>query len=234
MNLKGVLIDLHCHLDGSLSIDTIKHLAKIQKISIPTDDELKEMVSVKRDCRDLNEYLEKFQFPLSLLQTKRAIYCGMYRLCKELKKQGLMYAEIRFAPQLHTQKGITQEEAVKVAIEGIIDSGFSAGLILCCMRGNNNRKENIQTVFLAKQYLGRGVVALDLAGAEAIYKTENFSELFQIAKNNKVPFTIHCGEADGKKSIKSALKWQPKRLGHGVRILECETLTKEVSKKIFS
>ncbi|MDR4288032.1 adenosine deaminase, partial [Bacillus thuringiensis] len=101
----------------------------------------------------------------------------VYDLLTELKAQGLVYAEIRFAPQLHTKEGLTQEDAIKAAISGLNKFLYDqkekndspelhAGLILCLMRFSNNQKENIETVELAKKFLNKGVVGLDLAGAE--------------------------------------------------------------------
>ena len=135
------LIDLHLHLDGSLSLESVKELANLQNIAIPSDDtELTRRLQVSDDCRDLNEYLEKFSFPLTLLQTKEGIETAVYNLEQELKNQGLLYAEIRFAPQLHMQKGLTQTEVVEAAIKGLHRSDFHANLILCCMRGDQNHE----------------------------------------------------------------------------------------------
>ena len=231
MNLKGILIDLHLHLDGSLSMETIKHLAKTQNIAIPSDVELKKMLSVPKDCADLNEYLDKFRFPLSLLQTKEAITYATYALCEELANQGLMYAEIRFAPQLHTNNGLSQTEVVRAVIKGAMKSKLHTNIILCCMRGNNNRKENVETVIVAKKFLGKGVCALDLAGAEGLYKTKTFDYMFRCATCSDIPMTVHCGEADGPDSIKSAVKWNPRRLGHGVRVLEDKYLMEYLAKR---
>ena len=103
------MLDLHLHLDGSLSVKTVRKLAKMNGMDIPESDfELLKMMQISPDCKDLNEYLEKFDFSCSLLQTKEALYEAAYGLCSELKEQGLIYAEIRFAPQKHTEKGITQ------------------------------------------------------------------------------------------------------------------------------
>ena len=102
--------------------------------------------------------------------------------------------------------------------------GIDGNLILCCMRGDNNKEENLETVKIAKEYLGKGVCALDLAGAEALFKTENFEDIFKIAKENNIPFTIHAGEADGPESIKKALEFGAKRIGHGVRCIEDKQL----------
>ena len=150
------LIDLHLHLDGSLSLESVKALAKMQNIAIPeSDDEILRTLRVSEDCHDLNEYLEKFAFPGMLLQTKEGISESVYRLCEELKEQGLIYAEIRFAPQLHLAKGLTQDEVVEAAIAGANRSTFKCGLILCCMRMADNQIANMQTVEAAKRYLGQ-------------------------------------------------------------------------------
>ena len=81
-------------------------------------------------------------------------------------------------------------------------------------------EDNLKTIELASKYLAKGVVAIDLAGAEALYPTANFKRLFQIAKDKNIPFTIHAGEADGKDSILSAISFKTKRIGHGVRCIE--------------
>lgn len=226
------LIDLHLHLDGAISLESAKQLAKMQGIEIPTsDEELLKKMRVSKDCSDLNEFLEMFEFPCSLLQTKVGIKQAMLNLLTELKAQGLMYSEIRFAPQKSTDKGLTQDEVVAAALEGINESGCNAGLILCCMRGSDNHNENIETVLVAEKYLGKGVVAVDLAGAEALFPTENFEDLFVLAKEKDIPFTIHAGEACGPESIKKALEFGALRIGHGVHAIEDEDLVKELAEK---
>lgn len=226
------LIDLHLHLDGSLSLESVKALAKMQNISLPErDDEILKILRVSEDCRDLNEYLEKFAFPGMLLQTKEGINEAVYRLCEELKEQGLIYAEIRFAPQFHLAKGLTQDEVVEAAIEGAKRSTFKCGLILCCMRGNDNRTQNLDTIRVAEKYLGDVVRSLDIAGAEAIFPTKDFEEIFTLAKEKNIPYTIHAGEADGPESVRDALRFGTKRLGHGVRSVEDDELVKTIAKE---
>lgn len=221
------LIDLHLHLDGSLSVATVRDLAAMQGIEVPLSDcELLKRLQVSENCRDLNEYLEKFSFPCSLLQTPEAIAKSVCNLQEELKSQGLLYGEIRFAPQLHLLQGLTQTEVVEAAIAGLEASDFHANLILCCMRGNDNQQMNLETVRVAAQYLGKGVCAVDLAGAEALYKTAEFEELFRLATDLSVPFTIHAGEADGPGSVRDALRFGAVRIGHGVRSVEEPALLK--------
>ena len=115
------MIDLHLHFDGSLLPRTILELAGEQQLSLPAEepDELKLFLTAPEDCGSLNEYLEKFDLPLLVLQTKEGIRKAMYTLLSSLKEQGMLYAELRFAPQSHLRKGLTQEDAVKAAILGM-------------------------------------------------------------------------------------------------------------------
>ena len=220
------MIDLHLHFDGSLLPRTVLELAQEQGILLPAQepDELKLFLTAPENCESLNEYLEKFDLPLKVLQTREAVRKAMYILVSSLKEQGMLYAEIRFAPQLHTKKGLTQERVVQAALlgmqEALAGSFFRCKLILCCMRGADNREENRLTVRTAAAFLGRGVAALDLAGAEALYPTEEFAEVFSLARELGVPFTIHAGEADGPESIEAALDFGASRIGHGVRAAE--------------
>ena len=112
------MIDLHLHFDGSLLPRTILELAREQGISLPAEDpdELKLFLTAPEECESLNEYLEKFDLPLSVLQTREAVRKGMYTLLCSLKEQGLLYAEVRFAPQLHVHKGLSQEDVVRAAV----------------------------------------------------------------------------------------------------------------------
>ena len=229
MKQRG-LIDLHLHLDGSLSVASVRELAAMQDISVPADDrELLEKLQVGPDCRDLNEYLEKFDFPCSLMQTEAAITKAVSNLCTELAAQGLLYAEIRFAPQFHTGRGLTQAQVVQAAVAGLNPDIFRANLILCCMRGNGNHAENLETVEVASQFLGKGVCAVDLAGAEALFPTEDFEDLFRLAAQKGVPYTIHAGEADGCGSVRTALSFGTGRVGHGVRSMEEPALVRHLA-----
>lgn len=231
------MIDLHLHFDGSLLPRTVLELAREQGIRLPAEepDELKLFLTAPEDCKSLNEYLEKFDLPLLVLQTKEAIRKGMYTLVSSLKEQGMLYAEIRFAPQLHTRKGLSQEQVVKAAVlgmqEAMAGSFFKAKLILCCMRGANNREENLQTVRTAAAFLGRGVAAADLAGAEALYPTADYEEVFALARELSLPFTIHAGEADGAESVEAAIRMGASRIGHGVRAGEDARLLEELRER---
>ena len=228
---KEISIDLHLHFDGSLSISNARALAALEGVALPEDDnELKVALTVSPDCKDLGEYLTKFAFPLSLLQSEAAIEQGMYTLCRELDAEGCIYAEIRFAPQLHLDKGLDQKKVVEAAIRGFKRSAIDGGLILCCMRGDDNAALNETTLEIAREYLGKGVVALDLAGNEAGFPTDSFASLFARARELQVPFTIHAGEADCAESVRSALAMGASRIGHGVRSIEDPALVDMLAK----
>lgn len=219
---KRCFIDLHLHLDGSISVKSARELAEIENVELPDGDrDLQTMLMVSDDCKDLNEYLEKFRLPCSLLQSPKSIELATYNLCEELDELGLIYAEIRFAPQKFCEKGLSQEQTVQAAIAGLQRSRFKAQLILCCMRdAQDNSKENLETVAIAGKYRSQGVCACDLAGAEALFANEKYAYVFDAAKELGVRFTIHSGEASGAESVKTAIEFGASRIGHGVRAVE--------------
>lgn len=220
----GKFIELHLHLDGAITVDIAKKLAELQKIVLPgtTDEELEKVLTVSEDCNSLNDFLNCFGLPLALMQTRKGISEAVRLVAENIKSQGVIYAEIRFAPQLHTRKGLTQEEAVLAALEGMKRSELKSNLILCCMRGEGNEPDNEETLKVAKRYLVKdgGVVAVDLAGAEGVYPTSLYEGLFRKAAEMEIPFTIHAGEAGSADSVRSAIQYGASRIGHGVRIFE--------------
>ena len=184
-------------LDGSLSPTLVKRLAQDQHFPLPSGD-LESALSVPTDCESLNDYLRCFDLPVSLLQTRESLTLAVQELSARLEAQGLLYAELRFAPSQHTRQGTRYLRVVEAAIAGLPKPktgagwGFSCQLILCCMRGGEE-EANLETVEVARSFLGKGVCALDLAGAEALYPTSQYGELFSLAKGWGVPFTLHAG-----------------------------------------
>lgn len=230
------MIDLHLHLDGSLNPEKVRTLAKMSDVVLEySEEKLKKALMVEPDCRNLGEYLEKFDLPLKLLQTAECMEYAVYELMRDLEEQGLCYAEIRFAPQFHTQRNLTQEDAVQAAIRGLKkgnrDFSVSANLILCCMRGDENRSENMETIDLAEKYLGQGVCAVDLAGNEAAYPTKDFNDVFARAREKGIPVIIHAGEAAGAESIWQALELGAVRIGHGIHAIEDKKLMDVLQEK---
>mgnify|MGYP005806537061 CR=1 FL=1 len=214
MNLKNIpKVELHLHLDGSVRLDTAS------KLTGKSIEEVRSLMIAKEKCHDLNEYLTKFNLANEIMQSQENLIRIAKELVEDLKNDNVIYAEVRFAPLLHTKKGLTGEKVIEAVLLGLKDEDLKVNLILCMMR-QFNFEDNLKTIELASKYLDKGVVAIDLAGAEALYPTASFEKLFQIAKDKNIPFTIHAGEADGKDSILSAINFKTKRIGHGVRCIE--------------
>jgi len=246
-------IELHCHLDGSLPIETISELVGKEEVrkfmpefaDCSNEDILKSVVAPK-DCGSLNEYLRCFELPKRLLATPEAMRLAGYRLAKELKESGIKYAEIRFAPQLHSffipeeEKAFHERKIIEALLAGIKSavrfSDTKINVILCMMRnlpeGETGLVANTRTVFFAKEFLGKGVVGIDLAGAEARDATLAFESLFMLARDFKIPFTIHAGEAGDDAwrldSVEKAIFFGAKRIGHGVALEKSPELRKLV------
>lgn len=214
MNFKSIpKIELHLHLDGSVDIKTVCDLTG------KNIKDVKELMIASDKCSNLNEYLTKFSLANDVMQSKDNISRITKELITKLKDDNVIYAEVRFCPLFHLKEGLTKEEVVETVISSLKDDDIKINLILCMMR-NLSFLENKKIVELAYKYLNKGVVALDLAGSESLYKTEEFEQLFKIAQNYNIPFTIHAGEADDKKGILKAISFKTKRLGHGVRCIE--------------
>lgn len=208
-------IELHLHLDGSIREETANEILG-KKCNLKAKDK----------CEDLNEYLEKFEIPSIILQTKENLERVAYELALDLKKDNVIYAEIRFAPLKHLNGGLSLDEVITSVLNGLSKVDIETNLILCMMR-NDSFNDNKKVIDLAHKY----GFAIDLAGAEAIYKTKDFKELFKYAKSLNVPFTIHAGEADGYESIKAAIDFGASRLGHGIKIIDYPDLIMEAKEK---
>ena len=218
-------VELHLHLDGSVRPETIAELTNKNIKDIYNDTVAQEK------CIDLNDYLTKFSLPIKVMQTKENLERIAYELAYDLKKDDVIYAEVRFAPLKHTQLGLTPEEIIDSVLKGINKvQNIEINLILCMMR-DAKEKENVQVIDLAYKYKNKKVVAIDLAGAESLYPTKNFENLFKIAQEKNIPYTIHAGEADGPSSIQSAIEFKAKRIGHGVRIIEDNSLIDKIKKE---
>ena len=214
------MIDLHLHLDGSLSEQDFLYLSKKDGIDLGKD--FPNNIYVPSDCPSLEVYLERFALPLLLLQSKENISYVTKSLVKRLYETGYIYAEIRFAPQLHTDRGLTQMDAALAALDGLNSAlkecpDFEANLILCCMR-HGSEEINKETIEVANKLKGTRVVAVDLAGAEALHPCTYYKSVFNLAKKYKLNITIHAGEATGSDEIMMALDNGAVRIGHGVHL----------------
>lgn len=232
------LTELHLHLDGSLRPETVWELAKEQQIRLPAADleELRYQMKVPEDCQSLHECLKRFDLPLLVLQEADALERVTFELTEDLAKEGVTYAEIRFAPQQSMEHGLTQDQAVEAAIRGAkrgmeMYPSIRVGLILCCMRGEDKEALNLETVESVRKYLGDVVCAVDLAGAESLYPTEIFAPVFARVREYGLPMTIHAGEAAGPDSIRTALSYGTKRIGHGISAIQDPGLVEKLVKE---
>lgn len=226
------LIDLHNHLEGALSLDTYRELSALTGVPIPEDTEaLRDRVTAPADCKDLNEFLTRFDLATALLQQPECLTIAVRNTLRELADMGCIYAELRFGPVYNLEQGMTQEDAVVAAIKGLEGSPIPAGLILCAMRFPDIHEKNMETIRLARKYFGKGVVAVDLAGAEAVFPTADYEAEFDLVKELGLPYTIHAGEAAGPESVKDAIRFGAMRLGHGVRSVEDPELVKTIAEK---
>ena len=233
---KYAIVDLHLHLDGSLSAKAILEVARREKIDLPAKNEkdLNKYLTVPENCQSLNEYLERFALPNQVLQSKLGLEICTLDLLERLAADGLKYVEIRMAPQLSTNNGLSQEKVVKTLIKTCKKARkfrIFSNLILCMMRGENTKEKNLETIKVAKKYLGKGVVAMDLAGAEGLFPNEMFKDEFKLANENNIPLTIHSGDAAGASSVKSAIDFGAVRIGHGIHSIEDENVLKELVDK---
>lgn len=218
-------IELHVHLDGSVRPKTVSELLNYDI------KDVKNKMMVTSDTKDLTEYLTKFDFPIKAMQTKDNLKRIARELALDLKDDDVIYAEVRFAPILHTKEGLSLDEVVSSVLEGIKSvNEINVNLILCMMRGFSY-EDNLKTIMVTKKFLNKGVVGLDLAGDEKKYQTINYKDLFMIAKDNNIPFTIHAGEADTSKSVLDAINFGAKRIGHGIAIVNDEKILNLVKEK---
>ena len=153
-------IELHLHLDGSMSLELAC------KLSGNNIEECRKLMIANDSVKDLRDYLANFDFSISLMQTKENLKLVALDLVNRLERENILYAEIRFAPMSHVKKGLTYEEVIESVLEGLRkNKNIKTNLILCTRRGVSN-DINIKTLEIAKKYLNKGVVAVDLVGDE--------------------------------------------------------------------
>ena len=216
-------VELHLHLDGSLDIDYARELTG--------RDVYDQMVSSHDG--NLAQYLEKFYLPDELMSDYDTIVEFSYRLAKQLEKEEVIYAEIRFCPTSHN-KNMSLDSVITGVRVGLAKVPNVKTNLILCMRRNYSFEENMEIVKLTKKYLGNGVCAIDLVGDEASYKTEDFKDLFDVINKEGIPFTIHAGEVGSYESVDSAIRFGAKRIGHGIRSVDNqETIDALIRNKIY-
>ncbi|MGI5349241.1 adenosine deaminase [Streptomyces sp. CA-250714] len=221
---------LHDHLDGGLRPATIVELARETGYdALPeTDaDRLEVWFRESADSGSLERYLETFSHTVGVMQTREALFRVAAECAEDLAADGVVYAEVRYAPEQHLLGGLTLEQVVEAVDEGFREGERRAraaghrvriGALLTAMR---HAARALEIAELANRYRDLGVVGFDIAGAEAGHPPTRHLDAFEYLKRENNHFTIHAGEAFGLPSIWQALQWcGADRLGHGVRIID--------------
>ncbi len=218
--------DLHVHLDGSLRLETIVDLAREENVELPSHDpgELRRIMHLGENCGSLAEYLKAFDVTLRVMQTESALYRIAYELCEDAARENVRYMEVRYAPMLHTQRGLKLTKVIEAVLAGLKAArdkcGIESNIIICGIR-NVSPASSLEMAELAVAYKGRGVVGFDLAGAEYDHPAKHHRAAFQLVRDNNINVTIHAGEAYGPESVAQAIHvCGAHRIGHGCRLRE--------------
>ena len=222
-------ISLHDHLDGGLRPQTIVELAEEIGLELPANNarELEQWFSESANSGSLVEYLKTFDITTAVMQTKHGLTRVAREFVEDLHADGVVYGEIRWAPEQHLSQGLSLDEVVEAVQDGL-EQGIEAveaaggyirtGQLVTAMRHNNR---GLEIAELAVRHRDNGLVGFDIAGAEAGFPASNHKEAFDYLAEQMFPTTVHAGEADGVESIRDAIiAGRTLRLGHGVRIYQ--------------
>lgn len=217
-------IELHCHLDGSLRVETVIELAKKENIDLNSYnyDYVKNLLTVEAECDSLDEYLKRFDLPNEVLQRKENLRRVAYELLEDAAKENVKYIEVRFAPIFHRKKGLALEEIIESVINGIKDAekvyDIKGNVIISCIRGLG-LDHVYESINAGEKYIGKGVVAIDLAAEEREDFAYEYIEAMKTAKEKGFRITIHAGETGFGKNVRDAINLLgAERIGHGVYI----------------
>ncbi|EHJ52703.1 adenosine deaminase [Streptococcus macacae] len=210
--------ELHCHLDGSLSLECIRQLAAMAQVDIPESDlELKSLVSAPKNAKNLMDYLKSFDIIRPLLQTEKALSLAAYDVAKQAAKEHVIYIEVRFAPELSMDQGLTAIQTVAAVEKGLRqaqkDFGIVAKALICGMKQSHQKKtKSIFKSLLQSESLD--FVGFDFAGNELDFPPENFADIIHDVQHADYPMTFHAGECGCPHYIAQSLALGIKRLGH--------------------
>ncbi|MEO1023182.1 MAG: adenosine deaminase [Bacteroidota bacterium] len=212
-------VELHLHLDCSLSFDVVQKLRPETTLH-----EYKDRFIAPSKCTDLVDYINRADSAIQIMQTEEQLRAVTIDLVNQIHEDSNLYTEIRFAPLLHTQSGLKPEEVVEIVADSITEAsnkkGTHAELILCTLR-HYDKQQSLETAHLAQKFFGHGVVGFDLAADEAGYGLQNHIDAYQFVHSKGIHCTCHAGEARGAESVWEVLQLlKPERIGHGVRSFE--------------
>jgi len=227
--------DLHCHLDGSVRLDTVLELARKQGVKLPTFDRagLFKLLYAGDHVTSLEDYLRAFDITLSVMQTEEALERAAYELAEDAHAENVRYLEVRYCPVLHLQQGLRPVQVVEAVLRGLRTAkrelGIRYGLILCSIR-SFGPESSLGIAELCVAFKNRGVVGFDLAGAEENFPAKVHRAAFQLVIDNNINCTAHAGESFGPDSVHQAIhKCGAHRIGHGTRLVESGDLLNYVN-----
>jgi len=223
-------VELHLHFDCSLSYAVVSRINP----SITLEDYRNDFIAPAK-CTNLVEVLSRSANSIALMQTEEQLRLAIFDVFEQLQQESVVYAELRFAPLLHTEKGLTAEEVVEIvdtaATSASRATDVEARLILCTLR-HFTTEQSMQTVKLVERFKGTRVAALDIAGNEAGFPLDAHIPAFQFARQNGIPYTAHAGESGGAESVWETLRLlEPARIGHGVHSIEDPALIEHLRKE---
>ena len=226
--------ELHCHLDGSLSLPTIRQLAAMANIDLPaSDEELKHHVTAPAHCENLLDYLEAFDYIRPLLQTKEALRLAAYDVAKQAALENVVYIEVRFAPELSMDQGLTVPETIDAVCEGLRQAqdefGIVAKALVCGMR-QSDQELTSHILEEANQVSDQDFVGFDFAGDEHHYPPQAIDALIQQVKSYNRPMTLHAGECHCPANVVQSMAYGIKRNGHVTLLADEPELLKEFVK----
>lgn len=224
---------LHDHLDGGVRPATVIELARRRGVALPTDDPvaLAEWFTIT-PALSLDDAWRRFALVIDVLDDAEALRRVAAEAVEDLALDGVVHAEVRFAPLSHGAAGLSGDDAVAAVVQGLDDgttaTGTTAGLVVCGLREQGPERV-AAAVDLAVRWAGRGVVGVDLAGPEAGFPADDHADAFRRAGDAGLGVTIHAGEMDGVDSVRRALSCSPDRLGHGWRLVDdCRVVDGEI------
>ncbi len=227
---NSLLLDLHCHLDGSFSTDFIKQYTGDTR----SNTELNKALAAPADCSSLTEYLRCFDLPIKAIQTSESITAGVLDVLASAALDGIKYIELRFAPNCSLEEGLSLTQVYEAAIAGtklgLEKFGIHSNIILCAMR-HHHIDTNMKILDTMYDYVGHGICALDLAGDESMFPNEAFGDLFKNAKDMGIPFTIHSGECGRTENVRLAMEYGAARIGHGIALIKDLQLMEDIKKR---
>jgi len=216
---------LHDHLDGGLRPATVVELAReVGYDGLPSQDVGEVELWLQRGAHrgHLNLYLDAFQHTVAVMQTRDALIRVAAECAEDLAADGVVYAEVRFAPELHVMGGLNLDEVVEAVLEGFRRGSSGRGIrVYALLTALRTAARSLEIAELAVRHRDEGVVGFDIAGAEAGWPPSRHLDAFQYVARENFHITIHAGEGFGLPSIWEALQWcGAERLGHGVRIVD--------------